>query len=61
MKTDNRHLFEFSLQQFNEFDYKIENVCLDLYQEDLTDNIQTEYEYKFSQKGNPIYKVEVKK
>lgn len=61
MKTDNRHLFEFSLQQFNEFDYKIENVCLDLYKEDLTDNIQTEYEYKFSQKGNPIYKVEVKK
>lgn len=61
MKTDNRHLFEFSLKEFVACDYKIDDISLDLYKEDLSDNVQTEYEYKFSQKGNPIYKVSVTK
>lgn len=58
-KTDNRHLFEFSLKSLTDYGYKIENVCLDLYKEDLSDNVSTEYEDKFHNKGFPIYKVEV--
>ena len=56
MKTDNRHLFEFSLKELTDYDYRIEEVCLDIYSEDLTDNIATEYENKYKDKG-PIYKV----
>lgn len=58
-KTDNRHLFEFSLEQFVNFGYKINKVSLDLHQDDISDNIETEYEHKFCLKGNPIYKVDV--
>lgn len=60
-KTDNRHLFEFSIQSFNEYGYTIDNICLNLYEEDLTFNVPTEYEEKFSNKGMPIYKIEVHK
>ena len=61
MKTDNRKLFEFSLIQFSDYDYKIEDISLDLYKDDISDNIQTEYEKKFHELGMPIYKVIVKK
>lgn len=60
MKTDNRKLFEFSLKQFSDYDYKIEEISLDLYNDDIKNNIQTEYEKKFKELG-PIYKVVVKK
>lgn len=60
-KTDNRHLFEFSVMEFNEYNYKINELCLDLYSEDLTDNVPTEYEEKFHKKGMPIYKIDVTK
>lgn len=60
-KTDNRHLFEFSVQSFNEYGYIIDSLCLNLYEEDLKDNVATEYEEKFSKKGMPIYKIEVHK
>ena len=61
MKTDNRKLFEFSLMQFCNYNYKIEDISLDLYNDDIKDNIPTEYEKKFQQLGYPIYKVTVKK
>ncbi len=60
-KTDNRHLFEYSIKSFTEYSYKIKDICLDLYDEDLTDNISTEYEDKFHDKGMKIYKIEVYK
>jgi tRNA (guanine-N7-)-methyltransferase len=60
-KTDNRHLFEFSVIEFNEYNYTINELCLDLYSEDLTDNVPTEYEEKFHNKGMPIYKIDVTK
>ena len=60
-KTDNRGLFEFSLKEFVLNNYKIEDISLDLHNDDCPDNVETEYEKKFSAKGNPIYKVEVKK
>ena len=61
MKTDNRKLFEFSLLQFSNYGYKFEEISLDLYKDDIKDNVQTEYEKKFSEKGYPIYKVKVTK
>ncbi len=60
-KTDNRHLFEFSITSFSEYGYIIDNICLNLYEEDLTFNVATEYEEKFRKKGMPIYKIEVHK
>ena len=60
-KTDNRGLFEFSLKEFVLNGYKIEDISLDLHNDDCPSNVETEYEKKFSAKGNPIYKVEVKK
>ena len=60
MKTDNRHLFEYSLKSLTDYGYKIEDISLDLHSDDI-DNVETEYEKKFVAKGNVIYKVNVKK
>lgn len=59
MKTDNRKLFEYSIIEFVNNDYKIKNISLDLYNDDLVDNVSTEYEDKFHSRGFPIYKIEV--
>ena len=59
-KTDNRKLFEYSLMSLVEHNYKIEKISLDLYNDDTEDNIPTEYEEKFSKKGQNIYMVEAK-
>ena len=61
MKTDNRHLFEFSVKEFTDYGYTIDNLCLDVYNEGIIDNIPTEYESKFSSKGFPIYLIEISK
>jgi len=61
MKTDNRKLFEFSIISFTNYNYKIEEISLDLYNDDIKNNVQTEYEKKFHDKGFPIYKIVVKK
>ena len=61
MKTDNRKLFEFSLIEFNNYNYNFEEISLDLYKDDIKDNVQTEYERRFHELGFPIYKVIVKK
>ena len=67
-KTDNRGLFEFSLNEFSEIDMKMRAITLDLHAflernpEGLSEDasIQTEYEIKFSEQGFPIYRVEVR-
>lgn len=59
-KTDNRKLFEYSLQTFNEYGYKFVELSLDLHK-DVLDIVTTEYEDKFSSMGNPIYYVKVTK
>ncbi|MDD3453582.1 MAG: tRNA (guanosine(46)-N7)-methyltransferase TrmB [Bacilli bacterium] len=61
MKTDNRKLFEYSIMSFTEFGYQINDISLNLYQDDIQNNIQTEYEKKFHDKGFPIYKIDVEK
>ena len=57
-KTDNRKLFEYSLMSFVDYGYKIEEISLDLYKDEIEDNIPTEYEIKYRDKG-PIYMVKV--
>ncbi|WP_125982166.1 tRNA (guanosine(46)-N7)-methyltransferase TrmB [Loigolactobacillus iwatensis] len=60
-KTDNRGLFEFSLMSFNAYGAHFEQLSLDLHNSpEITDNIETEYEQRFSQMGHPIYLVKVK-
>jgi len=58
-KTDNRGLFEYSLVSFSHYGLTLNFVSLDLHQSEFEDNIMTEYEEKFSKKGNPIYRCEV--
>ena len=60
--TDNRHLFEFSLESFNSYGLKMSHISLDLHNdlEKYPDNIETEFEEKWSKLG-PIYRVEVRR
>ena len=57
-KTDNRGLFEFSLEQLSQYGYCFKNVSLDLHASDFEGNIVTEYEQKFVALGFPIYRLE---
>ena len=58
-KTDNRPLFDFSLEEVREAGWQLLLCTYDLHHEEelMKDNIMTEYEAKFSAKGNPIYKM----
>ncbi|MCD5323910.1 MULTISPECIES: tRNA (guanosine(46)-N7)-methyltransferase TrmB [Pontibacillus] len=60
MKTDNQHLFEYSLMSFSQYGCKIEEVNLDLHGLEDPYNVMTEYEEKFSNKGQPIYRCRVR-
>ena len=57
-KTDNKNLFEFSLNSFSDFGLRLKNITLDLHNSNYEGNIRTEYETLFSEKGNPIYRCE---
>ncbi len=61
MKTDNTALFEFSLQSLSEFGYTLKNISLDLHNSDYDENVLTEYEEKFSEKGIKINRLEAYK
>jgi len=56
-KTDNRILFEASLESFSRMHWILQDVSLDLHNSKMEDNIMTEYEEKFSPHG-PIYRLE---
>lgn len=58
-KTDNRKLFEYSLMSYVDNGYKIKEISLDLYSDDIKDNVSTEYEKRFVALGQVIYMVEV--
>lgn len=54
-KTDNIGLFEYSLETFPANGFVLENVCFDLHSDKLNENnIVTEYEKNFSEKGFKI-------
>ncbi|MFV8209601.1 tRNA (guanosine(46)-N7)-methyltransferase TrmB [Streptococcus pluranimalium] len=57
-KTDNRGLFEYSLASFSQYGMILKQVWLDLHASDFEGNVMTEYEQKFSSKGQVIYRVE---
>jgi len=57
-KTDNRPLFDFSLEQVDEAGWELCMHTYDLHNSEYAEgNIMTEYEEKFSQMGNPICKL----
>ncbi|WP_445489400.1 tRNA (guanosine(46)-N7)-methyltransferase TrmB [Niallia sp. 03133] len=58
-KTDNQGLFEYSLKSFSEYGLLLKFISLDLHRSGFEGNIMTEYEEKFSTKGNRIYRSEV--
>ena len=54
-KTDNKDLFDFSLEQVEEAGWILENQTYGLHHSEYNEgNVMTEYEEKFSAKGNPI-------
>lgn len=53
-KTDNRPLFDFSLEQFALAGMEVRDVTNDLHASEPPENIRTEYETKFSAQGVPI-------
>ncbi|WP_040207593.1 tRNA (guanosine(46)-N7)-methyltransferase TrmB [Neobacillus jeddahensis] len=59
-KTDNQGLFEYSLMSFSAYGLLLKYVSLDFHKSDYEGNIMTEYEQKFSEMGNRIYRCEVK-
>lgn len=58
-KTDNRELFDFSLGEFEAAGLKVLQVSFDLHASDILNEVQTEYEEKFSARGNKICFAEV--
>ncbi|TWE02705.1 tRNA (guanine-N7-)-methyltransferase [Neobacillus bataviensis] len=59
-KTDNQGLFEYSLMSFSAYGLLLKYVSLDFHKSGYEGNIMTEYEQKFSEQGNRIYRCEVK-
>ena len=57
-KTDNKQLFEFSLNSFAAENFKLENITLDLHNSKFEGNVITEYEQRFLDLGQPIYRLE---
>lgn len=57
-KTDNRDLFEFSLNSFASENFKMQNITFNLHESKFEGNIMTEYEKRFTELGMPIYRLE---
>lgn len=57
-KTDNLQFFEYSLKSFEENGFKLKNVCYDLVNNPIENNIQTEHEKKYIERGEKIYRLE---
>lgn len=56
-KTDNHDLFYFSIEEFQALGWTLRDVTNDLHQNEPAENVRTEYEQKFSAKGQPIYRL----
>lgn len=57
-KTDNKGLFDFAVEEVPQAGWQIRKLTYDLHHdtEMAMGNVMTEYEEKFSARGNPIYK-----
>ncbi len=57
-KTDNRELFDFSVEQVPEAGWRLVNVTYDLHHSEYIEgNVMTEYEMKFAAEGKPIHRL----
>ena len=56
MKTDNRKLFEFSLLEFAQCNFILTDVSVDFRAEEHPEDVMTEYETKFVELNQPIYR-----
>ncbi len=57
-KTDNKGLFDYSLEAIPQAGWRIEGYTRDLHHSEMAQgNVMTEYETKFSSMGNPIFKL----
>lgn len=62
-KTDNRNLFDFSIESFTENGWTLKNVSYNFHSEEtpselLDKNVITEYERRFMDLGQPIHRLE---
>lgn len=56
-KTDNRALFDFSVEEAREAGWQLDKLTYDLHNSEMNEgNVMTEYEIKFSEMGTPINK-----
>ncbi len=61
-KTDNRGLFDFSLEEMTEYGLELSDITYDLHNSEYeADNIHTEYENTFSARGFTINRVVARK
>lgn len=56
-KTDNQLLFEFSVEEFSRCGFALREVSLDLHKSGFENNIMTEYEKRFTELGQPIFRL----
>ena len=56
MKTDNSSLFEYSLIEFQEEGWMLKEVSVDYRRELHDEDVVPEYEHRFMEKGQPIYR-----
>lgn len=57
-KTDNRLLFDFSVEQAKEAGWHLRDITYDLHHSEYMEgNVMTEYEERFSAMGNPIHRL----
>jgi tRNA (guanine-N7-)-methyltransferase len=56
-KTDDRGLFDFTLQHMKEHCLKLDRIVMDLHADEPTDNVRTEYETSKSGAGAKIYQL----
>lgn len=61
LKTDSRELFDFSVNEFKESGFEIVDLTYDLHSRNYPENITTEYEEKFIDKGIKINRLEAVK
>ena len=57
MKTDNEVLFDYSLEEMMFYGMELITITRDLHNSDVNCNIMTEFEEKYSHRGNKIFKL----
>jgi len=60
LKTDNRLLFDFSIEQFRANGWVLEDINYDLHAVPQDPRFVTEYEERFTARGLPIYRLEAR-